>query len=87
MLDEENLEEEQSGDFSFFYPLKVRTVEDENICMLQPCEILEDCLQYHDELLVKGLSSQVHLRVHDEIGVPDCKSKAELGGHCKMVLS
>ena len=57
-----------------------------NICMLEPCEKLEDSLQYHDELLGKGLSSDEHLKVHNAIGVADCEETAAKCGQCKAAF-
>ena len=72
--------------FTFIDPKAVRRVEDENLVCLSPCQLLEDCLQYHDELLEKSRSDQSCNRVHDKIGVPNCGDSAPLHGQCKMAF-
>ena len=66
----------QSLQLKFIDPSAVRPIEDANIVCLSPCEKLEDSLQYHDELLMKGRTSEIHKSVHDEIGVSGCESDA-----------
>ena len=53
---------------------------------LEQCPKLEDFLQYHDELLMKGRSSKRHIQVHDAIGVANCKDSAELISQCKLAF-
>ena len=54
--------------------------------MLQPCERLEDCLQYHDELLAKAQSSQKYLDIHNEMGVEGCDTNPVFSCQCKMAF-
>ena len=72
--------------FSFIDPSLVREVKDVNIVCLEPCPFLEDCIQYHDELLIKGRKCSKHKGVHDAIGVPNCGSPAHLRGQCKLAF-
>ena len=72
--------------FSFIDPSLVREVKDVNIVCREPCPFLEDCIQYHDELLIKGRKSSKHKAVHDAIGVPNCGSPAHLRGQCKLAF-
>ena len=72
--------------FSFIDTSLVREVKDVNIVCLEPCPFLEDCIQYHDELLIKGRKSSKHKAVHDAIGVPNCGSPAHLRGQCKLAF-
>jgi len=72
--------------FEFIDPSLVRSVENANIACLEPCSFLEDCIQYHDELITKGISSNIHKKVHDTIGVANCESSADLTSQCKMAF-
>ena len=72
--------------FEFINPEAVRQVKDANIICLEPWPFLEDALQYHDELLLKGRTSAVHKAVHDAIGVAGCDDFAELSGQCKLAF-
>ena len=59
--------------FEIINPEAVRQVKDVNIIFLEPCPFLEDSLQYHDELLLKGQTSAVYKALHDVIKVTGCE--------------
>ena len=62
--------------FEFIDETLVRPVSTANIVCLNPCPFLEDCIQYHDEVLSKGRHSKEHKKVHDIIGVANCDDDA-----------
>ena len=82
----ENREKEGLPEFHFINPSLVRVVGDANIVCLDPCPFLEDCMQYHAELVEKGRQSTFHKEVHDQIGVANCKKSAALKGQCKLAF-
>ena len=52
---------------SFIDRSRVPPVETANLVSLEQCPNIEDFLQYHGELLIKG-----HIEVRDAIGVANC---------------
>ena len=72
--------------FEFINPAAVMLIEDKNLVCLEPCELLEDCLQYHDELLSKGRTNSLYKRIHDAIGVAKCEESADLCRQCKTAF-
>ena len=77
----ENEDDGNPPKFSFIDRSRVRPVETANLVSLEQCPKIEDFLQYHGELLMKG-----HIQVHDAIGVASCKDSAELISQCKLAF-
>ena len=73
-------------EFKFIEAKRVRKISTANIVCLEPCPFLEDCLEYHDDLVRKGRKSKIHKQVHDSIGVANCEYSGELTGQCKLAF-
>ena len=57
--------------FSFLNPSLVEYITDVNTLIVEPSEIWEDALCYHDETM------EFYTDVHDEIGIKDCTGSAK----------
>lgn len=77
----ENEDDGNPPKFSFIDRSRVRPVKTANLVSLEQCPKIEDFLQYHGELLMKG-----RIQVHDAIRVANCKDAADLISQCKLAF-